>query len=171
MNSKRKPLAAFGLFFFFVAPTLAQFEIAPDHLDGPASEARPQAAIRQQEIQFEITQHQNRLEGFRAQIRKKYLELHGILKHLAANGTEAEQELAIATKQKELERLETRLASDIINEERTIRTLRTELAALEQPALNRKPHTKRLAGTHTARPQVVLVHNATTQKDSLESSQ
>jgi len=170
MNGKRIPLAACGLFFCFVAPASAQFEITPDHFDGPGSVARPQTAIRQQEVQFEITQHQDRLEGFRAQIRKKYLELQAILKHLAANGNEADQDLAFATKQKELERLEEKLASDIKTEERTIRTLRTELAALDQPALNTMPHAKRRAGTHTARPQVALAHKATTPKDSFEPS-
>jgi len=164
--SKRITLAAWGLFFCFVAPISAQFEIAPEHFDGPAPEARPQTAIRQQEVQFEITQHQDRLEGFRAQIRKKYLELQAILKHLVANGIDEGQDLAFATKQKELERLETKLASDITTEERTIRTLRTELAALDPPAQNATPHPKRRAATHTARPQVVLVHKATTLKDS-----
>ena len=168
--SKRIILAGCGLFFCFVATTSAQYEIAPDHFDGPASEARPQAAIRQQEVQFEITQHQDRLEGFRAQIRKKYLELQAILKHLAAKGIEADQDLAFATKQKELERLEKKLASDITTEERTIRTLRTELAALDPPARNATPHPKRRAGPHTDRPQIVLVHKATTPKDSFESS-
>ena len=168
MNTKRIFLAACGLLLCFVAPTSGPFEITPDHFDGPASEARPQAAIRRQEVQFEITQHQSRLEGFHAQIRAKYLQLQAILKHLAANGIEPDQDLAFATKQKELERLENRLASEIKTEERTIRTLRTELAALDQKVSSTMPHAKRRAGTHTARPPVALAHKATTPKVSFE---
>jgi chromosome segregation ATPase len=169
MNFKRMGLAACGLFVCSITPASAQFEVAPDRFEAPAADVRSQATSQRQDIQSQIAGHQKRLDSLCAQIGEKETQIQATLQDLSTNGTEAGQDLALAAQQKGLGRLQKKLAPEIASEERAIVSLRSQLAAVDQPAPGSLPRAKRRGTTHKGSSQVALASSGTNWKDSPRS--
>ena len=125
-----------------VATAAGQFEVSPDHPDEPvAKKASPQRA----EVAAKIAEQQKILESCQIQIRSKSQEVEAALQDLIANGNEGGQAEALWIRERELEKLQKRLASEIRSAEATLASLQNRLGTLaaqtEEPVPGTvKPH-------------------------------
>src|SRR5262249_5877516 len=124
-----------------VATAAGQFEVSPDHPDERVAKASPQRA----EVAAKIAEQQKILESCQVQIRSKSQEVEAALQDLIANGNEGGKAEALWIRERELEKLQKRLASEIRSAEATLASLQNRLGTLaaqtEEPVPGTvKPH-------------------------------
>ena len=111
-NLMRTILGVSTVAWLFI-PAVAQFEVNPDHFDGPLPAEISQPAKPQADTRSKIHEQQKLLESYNEQIEAKSLEVDAVLKDLINNGNEAGQAEACWIYQRVLEKLKKELALPI----------------------------------------------------------
>jgi hypothetical protein len=151
----------------FAASAVAQFEVSPDHFDGPSTGVTTPARPQQQDLQARMAEQKRILDSYHTQIKVKSQEVETIWQDLIANGTEGGQDLALRIREKELERLRNLLAAQISTVEETLAYLQHQEATLTAQAQSKPvpaPTRVHSAGMKSKR------HRGTTLRASVQAA-